>query len=440
MNIILILLLIVLFGYFLTKAIIYDTGFIESVGLSFLLGMGILTFVIFISSWSGIHISTDSILVMLSILILITFFVCIKLNRKLFIFNHWSFRSFNNMYLYEKLLIIVIVAMLTISLLLSTFYPITVWDALALYDFRAKVIAELGFFVQIAKNYEYFSHYPLLTSLMHTVYYLFGGTNPQFLYSIFLFSFVAIYYIFIRKKVTRFTALVSTLLMITIPRIFEHSTIAYTNLPYTVFYVSGLLYLYESYVNERYDYLLISSLLIGLSTWTRSDLPFWITPILFVVFVALNKKSIKALIVYLVPFLLIQQPWSVFSASMFGTGYSTAGQLSMAGNSLLTGIDINRLINTFIYLYKNIFVEWGALLLLFVVSAFIQFRNKFDKKSLFLLLMILLNILGLFFSTYVFSMRFSEWKEIADSAVRMSIFFPPLMLYYITITLGENDE
>jgi len=46
----------------------------------------------------------------------------------------------------------------------------------------------------------------------------------------------------------------------------------------------------------------------------------------------------------------------------------------------------------------------------------------------------------LFTGTYIFSIRFPEWKEIPDSAVRISMFFPPLMIYFISLILGAKSS
>jgi len=142
-----------------------------------------------------------------------------------------------------------------LSFTLTIYYPVYVWDALALYDFRAKIIAQTGFFVQVAGNFTYFAQYPLLTSLTHTIIYLFGGNNPQFTYSIYYVSFAVIFFSLINKESGRLIALIASLFLVTSPEIFQHSIIAYTNLPYTILYVVGVLYLYKAVTKNKYNYI-----------------------------------------------------------------------------------------------------------------------------------------------------------------------------------------
>lgn len=437
MNAFILLILILVFGFLLAKVLIKSIAFFEAISLGFLLAIGTSTFIMFLYSWIGFRITISSVLIMLFVLIALLYLILVKLtiniiNIKLF--------AISNQTLFNKILLLLIIFSLMLSFIISLYFPITVWDALALYDFRAKIISELGFFVQIAGNYNYFAHYPLLTSLTHTLFYLVGLNNPQFVYSLFLLCFAYIFYINLLKITNRSISLIATLLLITTPEIFEHSTIAYTNLPYTIFYVSGLIYLYNSYLFDRYDYLTAASLLIGLSTWTRSDLPFWLTGILFVALISVLKKSIKPTLIYIVPFLFIQQSWSIFNSRMFGTGYSTTGQVTNAGAALLKGIDVNKLSEIFFYIYNNVIIEWGPLAILFVVFIVINILNKQSVKSFFFLGFIAANLCLLFIGTYLFSLNVVEWKEIADSAVRMSMFFPPLMIYYVSISARKINN
>jgi hypothetical protein len=140
--------------------------------------------------------------------------------------------------------------------------------------------------------------------------------------------------------------------------------------------VSGLLFLFTAFVKDSDDYLMVSSILIGLSTWVRSDLPFWITGSLFAIIFALKRKKIKSIFIYFVPFLLIQQTWNRFAASVFGSGYSTSGQLSDASTSLLKGVDFVRVTEVSVYLYKNVISSWGFLLVLFIVCMLINLIKK----------------------------------------------------------------
>lgn len=429
MTELLILILITLFGIQLTRLIVNDIPRTNNYAIGFLVGLGLTTFISFVLSWLGIKITYESVLATVLSLCLI-----LLLRGS----NVYGKNDNNNFSMYEKVVLGLIAFALIISFAISIYYPITAWDALALYDFRAKVIADTGYFVQVANQFNYFSHYPLFTSMSHSFIYLSGGTNPQFLYSLYLVAFAASLYSLLKMSVSRSVSLISTLILVLTPELFEHSTIAYTNLPYTIFYVLGIVCLYVSYLKNRHDYLLLAGILIGLSTWVRADLPFWITGVIFAIIASFRSKKIQTLFIYMLPFLIIQQTWNHFASSVFGGDYSTVGQLSSAGISILNSNNIYRIYEVFGYLYQNVFLNWSYLFILFAISVLIDLKNKIKENTGVLLAMILINFIGLFVGTYIFSFKVSEWREIADSASRMSMFFPPLMIYYISLVVNLN--
>lgn len=436
MNEITLVLLITFVGTMFVKLIAKDTPILKNWAVGFLVGLGTISFISFALSWIGLRINYVNTIAIVGVCILLLSILNIFVKRNFTDLFNFKFDHKFTLNFFEKTVLVSIFFIFVTSLILSSYYPINVWDALALYDFRAKVITSTGYFIQIARNFDYFSHYPLFTSLTHTFVYLSGGQNPQYLYSIYLISFAIIYYFFARKNVGRLVALVSVLLLVTIPEIYEHSTIAYTNFPYTVFYVCGILYLNYSIIERRPDYLFLSSILIGLSTWVRSDLPFWLSGSFLVLIFAVKLKKIWPVVVYFPAFLLIQQLWNLFASGMFGSDYSTSGQLVSAGGSLLSRISFYRLYEVLSYLYSNVFVSWGMLSILFLIALV---WNLWSRKNVAqpLLLIIFFNVLGLIAGTYVFSFKVLEWREIADSATRMAMFFPPLMLYYVTLSFGQ---
>src|SRR4030042_6796381 len=122
-------------------------------------------------------------------------------------------------------------------------------------------------------------------------------------------------------------ALLAVLLLVTTPSIFAHSMIVYTNLPYTIYLVMGAIYLYFWLVRKEVRYLALSGLMTGLSTWTRSTEPFWLTNLIIVFAFFLYKRKPLAILLYLLFFLPIQQSWKIFESRTIGQLYSTAGQI-----------------------------------------------------------------------------------------------------------------
>jgi uncharacterized membrane protein len=101
----------------------------------------------------------------------------------------------------------------------------------------------------------------------------------------------------------------------------------------------------------------------------------------------------------------------------------------------LGGIDFKRIIDIIVYTYQSVILPWGYVAALFVVAIIIDVSSGYKKKNLIFLSIVAVNFLVLYAGTYLFSLMFKEWREIPDSASRMSMFFPPLMIYYIALVL-----
>lgn len=418
----------------------------ERIGTAFLFGIGISTLLMFCLSLLGIRITLIS-----TMLTLVVGNICLVLlvkilKRSIYTRIESPIKIISKLSKLEKVVAMVIALLVIGSLVVTIYFPVNAWDSLVLYDFRARIIAQEGFYAQIAKNFTYFDGYPLFTSLSHTFVYLFKGTNPQFIYSLIYASFVSVFYANIRKFTSRKVSLVSTLLLATTPLVFEHSTIAYTNLSYTVFLVLGFIYLFVWFTKKLpIGYLINSAILMGLSTWTRSAEPFWVINIILLIFISIYrlKKYYLSTIIYTIVFWLIKQPWSwvVYNSAKIGVGRNSPMVNEAKGFvTLILGSSLSweRLSNVTVYLYKNIVASWYPILYLFLLLIVLNFKNFTKRNSSLFLIVILLNFALLAFSTYIFTFGFSEWGDISDSARRMAMFFMPLMIFYMGLSLGDH--
>lgn len=439
-------LLICLFGYLLCILIVKEMHLLERLGVSFLLGFGIFTLLMFCYSSFGIKIAIESTFLVLIVCVILLFVLLKLLKRKIFVNPLELIKMFSGLTLLEKLIVCIVLSIVVCSLILSIYFPVYIWDALALYDFRAKVIVQQGFYTQIAHNFSYFNGYPLFTSLSHVLVYVFGGTNPQFVYSFMYISFMFIFYSIIRNFSSRKIALIATLLLITIPDIFAHSTFAYTNLPYTIFLVLGNMYLFRWFVKKQsIGFLILAGIFTGLSTWSRVAEPFWLINVFMLIALTFYKFKIylPSFFIYIISFLGIKEPWNLLGYNpSTGTGINKFYDMTAEANSYLTTFstnifDKNRVIEVIIYVYQNVISSWFPVLPLFSLCVILNFRNFFRKRSTFFLIMIVLHFAILLLGSYIFSFQFSEWVNIPDSARRMSMFFVPMMIFYSAITLGE---
>jgi hypothetical protein len=442
-------LLVFIFGYLLSSLLVGKMYILERLGTSFLIGFGIFTLLMFCYSTLGVRITTQSTFTAL-IIGIVTLIVLLKIFRRKIKIAAINFASlFTALTLQEKIAVLVIGGLVIGSLTITQYFPVNSWDSIVLYDFRAKIIAQQGFYAQIANNFSYFAGYPLFTSLSHTLIYLFGGENPQFLYSLMYVSFIFIFYTNLRVHVGKSTSLLATMLLAATPAMFDHSTFAYTNLPYTIFLASGSIYLFN-WISKKKDFgfLLLSAVFTGLSTWTRSSEPFWIINILILVLSCVYrfKQYILPTAAYVLLFFLIKEPWN-------SVNLSQSVAVSVAPTTALTAqmgyyvartfnITINpaRMGEVLTFIYKSVIVTWYPHLFLFLLTVFLNRRKFFEKSSSFFLSIIFLYFSVLLFSAYVFSFSFSEWRDIPGSAERMAMFFIPLMVYYIGLSLEPKNK
>ncbi len=434
MLIILGLLIISFLGYQVINTFDDSLFPLERLSLSFLLGLGLFTNIIFLFSLVGMQINLHNTIVILLLLIfLLSIFNWRK--RKFFIKGKLSFLPLKISKL-EKMFIGAILLFLILSLVISIYWPISIWDALALYDFRAKIIFETGYFHKIASNFEYFSHYPLFTSLSHVIVYLLGGTNPQFIYSLMFGAYAAVFYSALKRfSSSRVKSLLLTLLVVTWPSLFNHSTFAYTNLPYTIYLTSAFFYLYTYIRKKNIGYLILSAIMLGLSTWTRDAEPFWMVAFMLLAGHQLLIRRVKPIFYYAISFFAIQIPWRQYQAHTFGPARSTQNQIISSANVLVSNLNIDRIRLVSAYIYGNIVEYWGFALIGLVVFIFIfeNIRSIRNRTNLFFLI-IFLSMILMMVSIYIFSIIYPGWAEIPGSARRMSMFFVPLFIFYIGTT------
>jgi hypothetical protein len=357
------------------------------------------------------------------------------------------FEMFSGLNMYDKIIIFCIVALFIGSFAITFYFPVYIWDALALYDFRAKIIAQVGFYTQIANNFFWFGGYPLFTSLSHTVVYLFGGKNPQFIYSLMYVAFVFIFYGRIREFISKRYSLLSSLILATTPVIFDHSTFAYTNLPYSIFLSLGTIYLYTWFVKQKpVGFLLLGAIMTGLSTWTRSAEPFWIVNILLLGILAVYKfkKYFVQTILYVITFLAIREPWNIVNYYILGPQEVSKPSLAVVETKsylstiLGTTFNFGRIIEVLVFIYKNVIVSWYPLLFLFLFCVVLNVRGLLKNKISIFLLIIFIYFILLLYATYIYTFGVAYWSVIPDSARRMAMFFIPMMIYYIGLTLGQT--
>ena len=240
----------------------------EIIGLSYLLGSSIISIVFLLFHWF-LNLKLDQpnflLSVFLNIILLSSFIIISKKTKELTNLIKSNKKKIKvNLSITEKCFFITIILLVAYSFLENYFWPITDWDAIAFYDFRARIMALNGNMLE-GVELGYFFQYPPYTSFLHVFGYIFGTERVKIVYSLIYSSFLIVFYSLIRRKQTRSLSLILTLMLASTPMIFEHSTMAYSNLAFTSFFSIGIIYLWF-YSNEgMLKDLVIGDCLLGLA-------------------------------------------------------------------------------------------------------------------------------------------------------------------------------
>jgi hypothetical protein len=178
----------------------------------------------------------------------------------------------------DKLIFIFLFLVLTLNLNLSFWHPVVDWDAVTLYDFRAQIILKTGHISDTLFRSSYLE-YPLFTSLNHYCLYLLGLSTPMPFYSLLYIAFILVMHHLLIRSVSPKFVYPALLLISFAPKMFDQSGIAYTNLPYTIYLLTGAGYLFLWSKEHRRSDLILGLALSLMTFWIRT-FPFALANIL----------------------------------------------------------------------------------------------------------------------------------------------------------------
>lgn len=407
-------------------------------GLSYLLGIGIFTLLMYVTNLLGLKLTfLNNILIFIAVSIPLVF-----LARKKLI-NYWNEhrKSVKNFRpdLTEKIILFAIMFLVLSSFIATFYWPVYIWDSLTLYDFRAHLFSQTGFIKHAldASYNGYYLSYPLLTSLSHTIVYLTGGNNPQFIYSLFYMSLGLVFYGQLREFVSGKYSLLFTLVLILVPQIFNQSAVSYTNLPYMIFFALGAIYFYVWNKKRSTGYLMLSAILLGFSVWTRSVEPFWMGIFMLLILTSIFRKKFLDIFVFSFFFFPVQMVWENFK-SLSTSAIPTTGIIRGSATILTKYFNFQKIGEVSNYVYQSVIHPWGLIFPLFLAVLIYSLIIGEIRNTYMIYLIVFVLLAMLFAGTYVFSFTFATWSQIPDSASRMAMIFYPLFMYSVALSFVDE--
>jgi hypothetical protein len=368
----------------------------ERLGLSFLFGIQILTLALFVSNfWLGIRLTAAS-----------AWSIWLALALMLFSATKFKLPHFRRFHLVwpatwgQKLLLAILIILPVANLLVSFWQPVLDWDAVTMFDFRAKIILHTGW-IQATLFRSSVLAYPLLTTLSHYWLYINGLNTAMPLYPLFYAAFILVSFSQLQRVVPKIRIFPATLILAVTPKLFDQSLIAYANLPYTIYLVLGAAYLFFWTRDHRKPDLILGVTLSLLSLWARS-FPFALVNL----FVAL-----------------------VFSVKTRRLTWVAAGLSALVMLKVFWPLDWPRLLSVLT------FTKWAVFDYFFPytwILVLLTLRQIFVVRKGFYWPLLLTLYFGLYIvGNYYFSGIYADYAGIPDAAQRMVMFINPAIVWYL---------
>lgn len=389
-------------GFFLNSAVLKKERPYESLALSWLTGSVAFTLILYgINNLLGIPLNHQSSAITLAALTLISFILA----RKNLALPEINFKK-------NKFILIIAGIFAALMFVTAFFYPVADWDAITLFDFRARILLSDGFLTNKVMEMLY-GGYPMYTSLLHFWTYVTGLSSPMPIYPLFTISLFAGTYFVLKRIFKNSAALLISLAVVLTPRIFANSFIAYTNLPYAAFIILGALYIYLFTLKRDWASLIIGVFLTASTFWVRS-FPF-----------ALVNFAL----------ILLAAPFFNQKSKIFNPAYWTA-----AATAILVGLYFLPFTHDVAnYLKWAVFKYYSPYWIIFV-GIFIYKLVK-RSKDWFWALAYIGYSLALFVGTYIFNKTMpGYYQAIPDALQRMMMFANASVILLASTLISPSQE
>ena len=274
----------VVFGWVILSAVAPSFGIrrglvgrLERAALSYGLGLGTTAVLMFGLSAVGIELSCVNILAAIGATACVLSVVARRAKRRRLARPSPADRRLP-FTLAQKALVAAIVLVILANAVVTLYWPVVSWDALARYDLFARLYhsertIRLAAIVEPGReDMRKELQYPPLVSLSFAFCYFLGAAQPKGLLLAFYVSFLFLFYLALRKRTPRTGALALTFLVAVTPPLARYASIAYATFPALWYYSLGSLYLIESHEEGAAQAPGVASLLLALATWARPEM------------------------------------------------------------------------------------------------------------------------------------------------------------------------
>lgn len=310
-------------GLLITKILRPNCSVATLLASSYPMGSGVLTFAMFLLSWIGMRLDLwrmVSIYLVITVLVLVVFIYMRESNPGLGSSTNTSKRWVSGslkIWLPGVILLVLMIAAAYFAVLRSY----SSWDAAGIWGVKGLAIAMEG---DVRAAREWGSHglrYPLNIPLQISIFTVVGNSSiehSKLIFPVYYGSLIVTVYAFLSLRAAWLKSLAGSLLVASVPIIFEHGTIAYANLPFTTYILLGCLSLLSAKRSSSRFEETTGGVFFGLAAWSRPEGFLIVASSLLVLgfshWLLKGQKIITSNAI--LPFLFVSLVWQVFSFSM----------------------------------------------------------------------------------------------------------------------------
>lgn len=320
-------------GYAVCRVLLTQEPLLQA-AVSFPLGAGLLTWLVFLLGWLGFPVTALSYLAAAGFVGLLVLTLQ-RLRRTELISRSRPIRPWRPGR--PELVIVLGLSLLAFAALgwLAVARSYSTWDAMAIWSVKGYGIAHESSIFAAAEWGTHGLSYPLQLPLLIGAFRLLDGDLLPVSKLVFPFYYLSLLlgvYGFQRRRGAVWSlAAVSALVVGTVPLVLEHSTIGYANLPLTTLLMLGTLTFFWGWDDGPAGYLLLSGILYGLAAWMRPEALYLVLAGMVALALVAKFGHERNLTwpAWVTPVVLIAGSWLIFNlshgvTSVFGDSARTA--------------------------------------------------------------------------------------------------------------------
>ncbi|MEJ2552171.1 MAG: hypothetical protein P8Y98_07730 [Anaerolineales bacterium] len=317
-------------GFQLTSIVFQGNDKLHAIITGIPVGVGTLTWVIFMASWAGIPLTLSSIAVIYTVLI-----VTISIVKRLFTLRvnlQTETLSLTSSLPDAKIPRVVflgtlslLVFLLVLGTLISVGRGYSLYDGIVNWATKGYGIALEG---SVFAGQNWGGHnleYPQNIHIMIAIFKLVDGDIlpgsklilPLFCASLLLGCFVTLR----EQRVQSPYASIGMLTIFSLPIVFTHATIGWSNFIFTTYIILGVIYFTNGIAHQRSSYQILGTYLLAFAAWTRPEgVGYSLSLIIGTIGITLIVRKRISLTKWLLPAVLIPASYLIFSSAFLQVG------------------------------------------------------------------------------------------------------------------------